>query len=260
MTRPFGKVCEEVCLAGFSRKTGSFLLGTSANSASLDINGSAVLAGSGTLIMSNLSGNQIFGFYQNSGATFTNQSTIQGSGTINPSTSNSFINQHIVNANQTTPLIIGTGNGTVTNTGTLEATSGGTLQLQAGDGGGTFDNTGGGTIHADAGSTVVLYDSAIVKNGNLTSSSTGKTECNGSNGDCWLDGATLSGTHQVVTGAERLSNTVTNNGSFQMVGTNSNNVSLYIYGSPVLAAPARSRWEVPEIRSSVSISPAQVTR
>jgi hypothetical protein len=213
---------------------GSFLLGTSANSASLDINGSAVLAGSGTLTMSNLSGNQIFGFYQNTGATFTNQSTIQGSGTINPNTSNKFINQHIVNANQTTPLIIGTGNGTVTNTGTLEATNGGTLQLQAGDGGGTFDNTGGGTIHADAGSTVVLYTSAIVKNGNLTSSSTGKTQCNGSNGACTLDGVTISGTHQLITSYENLTNIVTNNGSFQMLGTTTNNANLDILSSATL--------------------------
>jgi fibronectin-binding autotransporter adhesin len=131
-------------------------------------------------------------------------------------------------------LIIGTGNGTVTNTGILEATNGGTLQLQAGDGGGTFDNTGGGTIHADAGSTVVLYTSAIVKNGNLTSSSTGRTQCNGSNGACTLDGVTIAGTHQLISQYENLTNTVTNNGSFQMLGTTGNNANVDILGSATL--------------------------
>jgi fibronectin-binding autotransporter adhesin len=184
--------------------------------------------------MSNLSGNQIFGFYQSGGATLTNQSTIQGSGTINPNSSNVFINQHIVNANQTTPLLISAGSGTVTNTGTLEATNGGTLVLEGNtQGGGTFDNTGG-TIQAGAGSIVQLYDSAIVKNGNLSSTSTGKTQCNGSNGACTLDGVTITGTHQITTSYENLTNTVTNNGSFQMLGTSSNNVNLDILGSATL--------------------------
>jgi hypothetical protein len=222
-------------LANTITNNGSFQVGTISTGVNLDISGNVILKGTGTLSMSNLSTNTLFGYGQGTGATLTNQSTIQGSGTIQPGCSNTFNNQHIVNANQSTPLYISICNGPSANTGTLEATNGGTLVLEGNsEGAGTFDNTGG-TIHADASSTVVLYDSAIVKNGNLTSSNPGKTQCNGSNGDCTLDGATLSGTHQVITGAERLTNTVANNGSFQMLGTNSNNVSLYIYGSPVLA-------------------------
>jgi fibronectin-binding autotransporter adhesin len=215
---------------------GAFLLGNNTTSASLDLLGAVTLTGSGTLTMSNLANNQIFGFYQPSpGNTLTNQSTIQGSGSINPNTSNSFINQHIVNANQTTALNIYAGSATVTNTGTLEATNGGTLVLHGdSEGGGTFDNTGG-TIQAGAGSFVVLHDSATVKNGNLASSSTGKTQCNGNNGACTLNGTTISGTHQVVAGYENLTNTVTNNGSFQMLGTSTNNVNMDILGSVVLA-------------------------
>ena len=213
---------------------GSFLVGTGANNAVVDINGSVTLKGSGALTLANNPNNTIFGYGQNPGATLTNQSTIQGAGNISPNTSNTFINQQIVNANQTTPLTIHAGSGTVTNTGTLEATGGGTLVLY-GDayGNGTFDNTGG-TIHADAGSIVLFRDSAIIKNGNLTSTSTGKTQCNGSNGACTLDGVTIAGTHQIVTSYENLTNTVTNNGSFQMLGTNTNNVSIDINGSATL--------------------------
>jgi hypothetical protein len=222
-------------LANTVTNNGSFQVGTISTGVNLDISGNVILKGTGTLSMSNLSTNTIFGYGQGTGATLTNQSTIQGSGTIQPGCSNTFNNQHIVNANQTTPLYISICNGPSANTGTLEATNGGTLVLEGNsEGAGTFDNTGG-TIHADAGSTVVLYDSAIIKNGNLTSTSPGKTQCNGSNGACTLDGVTLSGTHQVISSYENLTNTVTNNGSFQMLGTTGNNVNLDIFGSATLA-------------------------
>jgi hypothetical protein len=221
-------------LANTITNNGSFQVGTISTGVNLDISGNVILKGTGTLSMSNLSTNTLFGYGQGTGATLINQSTIQGSGTIQPGCSNTFNNQHIVDANQTTPLYISICNGPSANTGTLEATNGGTLVLEGNaEGGGTFDNTGG-TIHADANSTVVLYDSAIVKNGNLTSSNPGKTQCNGSNGACTLDGVTISGTHQLISSYENLTNTVTNNGSFQMLGTTGNNVNLDIFGSATL--------------------------
>jgi len=199
----------------------------------MDINGSVTLSGAGALKMSNSPANNIFGYGQGTGDSLTNQSTIQGSGTINPGTSNTFNNQHIVNANQSTPLIINAGSGTVTNTGTLETTNGATLVLQGDtEGGGTFDNSGG-TIQAEAGSIVQLYGSALVKNGNLTATSTGATQCNGNNGFCRLDGVTIMGAHQVISGGEFLANTITNNGSVQM-GTSTVNVNLDIVGSATL--------------------------
>src|ERR1700686_773275 len=199
----------------------------------MDINGSVTLSGAGALKMSNSSANTIFGYGQGTGATLTNQSTIQGSGTINPGCSNTFNNQHTVNANQTTPLIISICSETSKNSGTLEATNGGTLLLEGNtEGGGTFDNTGG-TIQAGVGSIVQLYGSALVKNGNLTATSTGATQCNGNNGFCRLDGVTITGTHQVISGGEFLANTITNNGSFQM-GTSTVNVNLDIVGIATL--------------------------
>jgi hypothetical protein len=181
----------------------------------LDIGGSVTLKGSGGLTMSNNAGNTIMGYGQpGPGASLTNQSTILGAGNIGGNgigSGNSFINQGTVNANQTTPLTIALGAGTVTNTGTLEATNNATLVLD----GGTLTNTGG-TIHADAGSVVSLKDGPIIKNGTLTTSGTGTIQSNGGGNNGTLDGVTLNGTFQQNTQIEYLANTVTNNGSFQI--------------------------------------------
>src|SRR5260370_7178755 len=92
------------------------------------------------------------GYAQAAGASLTSQIPIQGAGSITPSSGSSFTNQATVNANQTNPLTINSGNGTVTNTGTLEATNGATLALDNG----TVTNTGR-TIHADPAPLVSLY-------------------------------------------------------------------------------------------------------
>lgn len=212
---------------------GPFQIGTNSNSAILDINGNVTLKGTGTVTMTNNAGNQIFGYGQNNGATLTNQTTIQGAGTMSPGCGNTFINQHIVDANQTTPLYVSICNGPMTNTGTMEATNGGTLVFEGNtEGGGTVDNTGG-TIHADAGSVVQHYGSAILKNGTLTTSGTGVIQGNNGNGAVTLDGVTINGTYQVLNGFEYLANTVTNNGPFT-VGTVANSAALDIAGSVTL--------------------------
>src|SRR5215469_15934542 len=108
---------------------GTISISTTSN-ASLDLKGAVTLTGAGTLNMSNNANNYIFGFYQNNGATLTNQSTIQGSGNISPNCNNTFNNKGTVNANQSTALIISICNGPSANTGTLEATNGGTLVLE----------------------------------------------------------------------------------------------------------------------------------
>ena len=212
---------------------GPFAIGTNGNPAIVDINGSVILKGTGTVTMSNNASTAIFGYGQGNGATLTNQTTIQGSGTIGPNCTNTFINQHIVNANQSTPLYISICNGQMTNTGTMEATNGGTLVFEGNtEGGGTVDNTGG-TIHADPGSAVQQYGSAIFKNGTLTTSSTGVIQGNNGNGAVTLDGVTINGTYQVLNGFEYLANTVTNNGPFT-VGTGANSAVLDIAGSVTL--------------------------
>jgi hypothetical protein len=173
------------------------------------------LKGTGTLTMSNNSGNSIMGYGQGDNSTFTNQITIQGAGHIGSSNGGGFINQGTVNANQTTPLSISVGNGVLTNTGTLEATNGATLSL---NGGATLTNTGG-TIHADAGFIVSLESGVTITGGTLTTSGSGTIQANCCFNDGTLDGVTNSGTFQLNNGnIEYLSGTITNNGSFQMNG------------------------------------------
>jgi hypothetical protein len=157
------------------------------------------------------------GYGQSSpGASLTNQITIQGAGDIGGNgipSGNSFINQATINANQITPLMIAIGGGTVTNTGTLEATNGAKLSL---NGSGTVTNTGG-TIHADSGSIVSLESGVTISGGTLTTSGSGTIQANCCFNDGTLDGVTNNGTFQLNNGnIEYLSGTITNNGSFQM--------------------------------------------
>jgi hypothetical protein len=78
---------------------GPFQIGTNGNAAIVAVSGSVTLKGTGTVTMSNNANTAIFGGLYN-GGTLTNQSTIQGSGTIGPNCSNTFNNQGTV-ANQT---------------------------------------------------------------------------------------------------------------------------------------------------------------
>jgi len=126
---------------------------------SISTNGTVTLKGSGTVLMSNgafdgLSANPLI-----------NQGTIHGSGQFYqvPLT-----NQATINADNSSAMLAVNGS-TTTNTGTLEATNGGTLELAA-----VVDNAGG-TIEALNGSTVILTNgfSGSVNGGILTTSGTG---------------------------------------------------------------------------------------
>jgi hypothetical protein len=123
-------------LANTVTNNGPFTVGTGANSAVLDIAGSVTLNGSGTLTLNNAN-DVIFGYGQNNGATLTNQSTIQGAGTINPTSNNTIINQHIVSATQNLTI-----NGNFSNPGTLKVSKGKTLYIE----GGLFTNFAGSTL------------------------------------------------------------------------------------------------------------------
>ncbi len=199
----------------------------------LDISGSVTLKGSGGLTLSNNANNNIMGYGQPSGATFTNQTTIRGAGNIGGNgigSGNSFINQGTVNANQTTPLTIAVGAGTVTNTGTLEATNGATLSL---NGGGIVTNTGG-TIHADPSSIVTLQSGLTISGGTLTTSGTGTIQANCCFNDGTLSGVTINGTFQVNDNIQHLGGTITNNGSVQLNSTGGGSAILDVNGDVTL--------------------------
>ncbi|MGO9271813.1 MAG: hypothetical protein ACLQOO_16380, partial [Terriglobia bacterium] len=139
----------------------------------LIIGGSAVtLSGSGKLILSDFQENAIYG--ATGTEVLTNQGAIQGSGYIgyNPYAQTGYLtlnNQGTINAmsSKGNALGIDPGSGGVTNTGLMEASSGGTLQLY-----GSINNTGG-MIEALSGGTV--YQVGGTLSGGLVEAQSGGT-------------------------------------------------------------------------------------
>ena len=148
---------------------GSIALNSTGSTTELIIGASSVtLSGAGTLTLSNSTSNFIFG----SAGTdvLTNQSTIQGSGNIGDGQM-ALNNSGTINGNQTTTLILQiTGSSTATNTGTIEATSGATLEIF----GGTYTNTSG-TILNNA-STLLLEGGVVINGGAVTQMGAGHIE------------------------------------------------------------------------------------
>src|SRR5262249_35602161 len=135
-------------LQGTITNNGLIQLNSVGNATDLQIGGSGAtvtLTGGGTVNMGNNSQNRIYSAGNGTG-TLVNSTgnTIQGAGQIGVGQMN-LNNQGTINANLSSGLTINPGGGSqlVTNTGTLEATAGGTLTLQ-----GAFTNTGG-LIKAD---------------------------------------------------------------------------------------------------------------
>ncbi len=141
--------------------------------------------------------------------------TVQGQGNIGSAAfvggSNTLINQGLISAN----VAAGTLNitppgdsGSLVNTGTLQATGGGTLQLS------TNTNNTGGQITAQNGSAVV-QNGVNISGGNLSTSGTGKIQATSSSANV-LDGVNFNGTLDLTTIAnarEQIINGATINGA-----------------------------------------------
>ncbi|MBI3476051.1 MAG: hypothetical protein HY010_09980 [Acidobacteria bacterium] len=189
------------------------LAGTGSQGAQMVWSGSTVtLKGGGTFAMSDAPNLVIGG----SATTLINQETISGGGTMAAEGNFNMNNQGLVNANLTTPLQLRTTFGTLLNSGTLQASNGGTLRLVAGTGGLGFDNTGG-TIQALNGSTVTLEGVAIT-GGTFSTSGNGVVLVKGLGG---FNNLTNSGLIQVGgltsnSALARLSGTINNTGTFQL--------------------------------------------
>ena len=213
---------------------GTLSLNSINNSTSLDVlraaGSSATLSGTGTLTMLNNGNNFIYG--ANGSNIFTNEETIQGSGNIGDNQM-AFVNKSTVNADQTTALVIQTSNGT-TNTGTLEATTTGTLLLDAN----TITNTGGkiealGTTGSGNGAAVNLQNGVVITGGTLTSNAFGIfNEVNSAT----LSGLTITaGTNVNIQNntALTLQGTIVNNGTIQLNSSN-NSTDLIMNGNVAL--------------------------
>ncbi len=156
--------------------------------------------------MDNNSENRIYGAAGTDVLTNVNN-TIQGSGQIGAGQMG-LVNQATIDANQPTALTIQTSNGT-TNTGTLEASAGGNLILDAD----TYTNTGGTILASGAGSVVTLLN-PTVNGGTLNTASGGLIQASG---DPELNGVTNKGTYQLPNNNDTiLAGTITNNGAIQL--------------------------------------------
>ena len=206
-------------LKGLIKNNGAFALNSGGNNTDLQISGSVTLAGTGSVNMGNNGANRFYGV--NGNDVLTNQETIQGGGQIGVGLM-SMVNQKVIDANLSTTLFIDPNSAGVTNTGTIEATSGGTLELA-----GTYNNTGG-IILALTGSLAQL-DGATINGGTLTTTGTGLIETINS---ATLSGVSLSsGTTYSLPNATStaLQGTITNNGTIQL-NSGGNNTDLQISG------------------------------
>ena len=177
---------------------GTIALNSTGSGASLNFGAtSATLSGIGTVSMSNNATNSIGG----NTLTVTMQETIQGSGTINLGVGGgTLINQGMIKANQSVPLVLSAF--ATTNTGTIEAINGGTLALS----GGTYNNTGG-SIQNNNSSTLILENNVIIDGGTLAQAGGGTIKLGGTMG-----GATIN---------TSLTNSST--GTIEVVGSSGNN-------------------------------------
>ena len=175
---------------------------------------SVTLTGTGTVTLGNNSSNLIYGAVATD--VLTNATTIQGSGDIGFARMG-LINQGTIDANQATTLYIQTSAGT-TNSGTLEATAGGNLNLD----GDTYTNSG--TILATGANSVVTLQNPTINGGTLQTLLGGVISASGN--------PTLNGVTNTGTGSYQLPNaqqttlmgTITNRGAIQLNATNSNTV------------------------------------
>jgi len=193
-----------VILEGTDTNTGTFQM----QGSTLYVEGAVTLQGKGRVTMTDSDLNLVGGY--NGAGTLTLAQPISGAGTVGNSAL-TLVNQSTVNATGTNNHLIIASTAT-TNTKTLEASHGGTLELR------TSINNKGGKIEALAGSTVVL-NGATISGGTLTTSGTGVFQ---------VSTGTLDGTTRVLT----------NSGLFVVANRNFLNLQGTINNTGVIALDA----------------------
>jgi len=185
---------------------------------SLTLGNNVTLSGGGNLVL-NTGGN-----VSGSGTLTNADNIIEGFGSFNGGAL-AFTNQNIVDANVPGhPLTLAPFGG-VTNTGTLDASNLGVLQLASG-----VINSGANITASGAGSTVQLQSGSSVFGGNLNNL-TGGTLGTAAGNSTILDTVTINGLYTAQPGSTTyLVNTITNNGAGSgiqsQVGTNQNTLLL----------------------------------
>ena len=177
-------------LGTINNKDNFQLNGGSGTNSELFIGNNVTLQGGGTVTLSttaSASGGTAFIEQNGSSLTLTNvNNTIQGAGVIG-NNGLTLINQATINANSSGQTLALEGiSGVLSNTGLLEATNGGILQVN-----GVTVNNAGANITANSGSTVQLYGGTVIQGGTLNNN--GGTLGTLASNAATLDGSTGAG-------------------------------------------------------------------
>ncbi|MGD0731750.1 MAG: S-layer family protein [Terracidiphilus sp.] len=211
----------------------------SGNNTDLNLLANTTLSGGGTLTMNSGDNNgQVYIQQSYGGLTLTNvDNTIQGYGEIGNG-GLALINENggTIDANVSGKTLTLNNSGGITNTGTLEATNGGTLNIS----GITVNDVGSG-ITANGGA-VVINNGTEIDGGFLTNTNSG-TIGNGG-GVAYLNGSTSAGAITITTGSTwtgaansttYVNGSIVNNGNIQLFAGSGDNSALNLYGGTSLS-------------------------
>lgn len=217
---------QDLIVDGNISNAGTITLGSTTTYTYLQVGAANItLSGTGTLVLGSATPYNIVQATA-SGNTLTNQSTITGAGTIGNGTGLVLSNSGTINANVSGQTLL-LNPGASTNTGTLEATNGGTLVLS----GASWTQTSPGTITAATGSAVVLKNGVTVTGGTLTTSGTGFV---------YGDGANLVG--------------VTNTGQFEVQNNNVTNISGTINNTGTITLDSTTTWTYLQLNGNATLT------
>jgi hypothetical protein len=204
-------------LSGTITNNGTINLQSQGYGTQLYLAANTTLKGKGAVILGSGGPNYVDGA---TGMTLTNDETIEGAGYIG--TGIKVVNSDIINANVSGATLVLEPTTASTNSKTLEATNGGTLEFD----GGTWKQTGLGTITAATGSSVELTAGTNISGGVMTTSGTGVIyEATGQT--IYLSNITNNGTFDIdQNSTAEISGTITNNGTINL---DSQGYAAYLY-------------------------------
>ncbi len=210
--------------------------GGSGSNTFLFIENNVTLSGGGTLTLSTASGGGDATLEESGGSfTLTNQSTIQGNGIIG-NNGLSLNNSGTVDANVSGQVLtLSSMTSGATNTGLLEATNGGVLNID-----GITVNNASGNITANGG-TVQLFGNTTIQGGTLNTLNGGVLGTPNGNvanldGSTVAGAVTINGTYTAGLGSETVvRGTITNNGNIQVNGGSGSNTLVLFNGDTTLS-------------------------
>lgn len=214
----------------------------SGTNSELNLGAATALSGAGTVTLTTVAKNGGNAYIEGSGFTLTNTSTIQGEGIIGNG-SLGLVNSTggVVDANSTGGTLSTTltlnGSGGVTNTGLLEATQSGVLDITN-----VVNNSGGNITASGSTATVELTNGADIQGGTLNSIGGGTLETLSGNTAVTLDGSTHGALtlskNSTYTGAlntqTEMLGTINNNGTFVLNGGAGTNTEMTLTGNTTL--------------------------